>query len=244
MRQPLSLPALLVLRVLAPLAILALALLCACIDIYPPTLPAPPTPPPIVQPTPTPPPVLPAYMRQGLIRVRVDLSRFVPAPPLDYYALGIAWAVEDGRSMGIELSIRGTTEELCEARPCGMEAGLPTRLGLVARMSSDLQHDRSEPDEHKHRGEGINAHRRLALGSARVFDVELELTGSQVVVRTPVDAAVLARGASALAVEHWAAPLPPRAAWGSWWAREPWTVQAHGGAAELLAWELRAIIED
>jgi hypothetical protein len=224
------------------LAVLVLLAAACTIHIPPGSWPVPPptatrTPAPAPEPMATPrPEPAPAWMREGRFAVRIDLRGFRQRrPDLDYFTAATLWhEIAQGRTSGIELNLRnpppGPLPVLCTERPCP-----PGSLGLVVRVSSWLEHDSKEPSEHKHKGEGINARQRLAVGPDLAFDVEGEVKGGCLYVRTPVDSAVLCRGVPELELSRFDAPFPrPR---GIGWGKMDWSVQDHGGMAELLLWE-------
>lgn len=204
-------------------------------------LPAPcpacyPTPRPTATPAPVPtavPPVLPYQSTSGRAVVRLDLTRFRPAPPLDYYAIGtLLWlpATRSPTTPALELSVRGLSAELCQRSPCGASS-----LGIVARWSANIAHDGNEPDEHRHCGAGVGFSRRLPVGPGPLVDIVVEWGPGFVRVSAGGSSWTSTQGAAGpgFGVVAIGVPNPPR---GIGWSRSPWELQAHGGRARLVDW--------
>lgn len=198
---------------------------------------------PTIAPTvsPTPANVQPFLAASGRAVVRFDLSHFIPAPmaadgtQLDTYAGGYllqAPASAHPTTSAMELQIGGVGPALCLSAPCG-----PTALGLVVRWSSDIAYDGTPGlPESRMCGEGINKGRRLPIGPGPIVDVVVEWGPGFVRVTTPTGASWTAhQGAAAPGFGVFVAGLanPPK---GIGWARAPWTLQDHGGSAQLMDW--------
>ncbi len=187
--------------VIATASLLALAILCGCCPYgggnpgpwprpTPTSIPAPrPTPTSIPAPRPTPtaaPAHRPYQVTEGraVLTIRgIDQLPLSPAADTSTVAT-MTWETE-GRDLGapvLELQIRGQSAEPCLSRPCR------DRAGLVIRYSSSIAHDEGLP-ERQHCGEGVNYHRRIALGNlpAGLLRVTLEWDRTMLRVSTPVD---------------------------------------------------------
>lgn len=200
-----------------------------------PTLTATPT--PVFQGTPMP---VPEKATEGKAVMRFDLTGFNPSPPLDYYAAAyLLWeellACKKPEKPALELSIRGLSQEPCLKSPCG-----PDALGIVARYSANIKYDGTGIPEHDMCGEGINYSRRLPIGSSPIFDVVVSWGPGFVRVEGPTGASwTAAQGADSPGFGVFVEGIvcPPR---GIGWAREPWSLQTHGGNASLKAWQALA----
>jgi hypothetical protein len=105
---------------------------------------------------------------------------------------------------------------------------------LVARWSSNVQHDGTEPDEHRHCGNGINFAYRLPIGRGPFVDVEVIWEPGFVRVSTPEASWTTTKGAAGPGFGKVWFPLPRDRGIG--WARSIWTFQRYGGTAELVSW--------
>jgi hypothetical protein len=223
---------------------------CDTIHIVLPQIPTPvpvatPTPKTEV-PTPTPLPAEPFQATSGRAVLEIDLTDFQPAPmdvgtglQLDYYAAAtLLWtdppvSTSNPDTPALELSIRGTSPDLCVRAPCG-----PRALGLVARWSANVRHDGVVPDEHAHCGQGIVYSQRLPLGAGPVVRVVVAWRPGQVSVSTGHGTWTTSKGAAGPGFGRVYTPLPRDRGIG--WARQPWVLQRHGGTARLLSWEADA----
>lgn len=230
-----------------PLA-LSLALLSACTVRYewPPVQPSPvPTAVPVPTVRPSPVPVDVRLLTAGRMVLRVDASRFQPAAPapdgkqLDVYTLATLVQTAPAKHFldvpALELNLRGTSAELCKASPCGR-----TALGITARYSASTRHDNAEPDESKHKGEGIRPHQRLPIGTSPLFDVIVTWRPGLLEVCSPVKCWQTARGTEAVAF-GWATEGIPRLPDGrfgvGWNYLEIWQALVYGARAWIASWE-------
>jgi len=185
-------------------------------------------------PTPIPPPVEVTQATEGKAVFTVDITSLtLPAPgatgQLDYFAFAtLMWDKDDKTTPALELSVRGTKNELCSAKPC------VDKLGIVARFSGDIKADGKQPDEHLHCGEGVNYSRRLPIPS-RLFDVAVSWGPWGVSVESGGQSYLLKKGAPRVGFGEVFFALPePR---GIGWARSPWLLQLNGGSAALKSWQ-------
>jgi hypothetical protein len=153
--------------------------------------PAEGTPAPAATPKPTSTPV-PArgQWTRGSASVRIrGIDRLPLRRTQDYIvAASFTWELSgsDHNVPLAELSIRGTSSQPCQQRPCGAAAG------LVVRVTANAAYD--SIDDSSLCGSGVNYHNRLALGrlgSGGSVDVQLEWDESGLRVSTPVDSVAL-----------------------------------------------------
>lgn len=236
-----------------------IALLGRCGGDLPPICPPAPTPPPTATPcdpcpicppaeptaTPTPgeptprpsesptPPVSAIPYRSGVARYLLSDVLRPDYASLDYWAvLTMGWSdpgLWRANRPALELSLRGTAPAPCLTSPCG-----PSAVGLVARWSANVEADNTQPDEDLHCGDGINYHRRLAIGPLGPGDsvvVEVEWEPSRVRVCTPVDCWESGRvPPDSAGFATWVPGVPED--W-DYWAREAWS---DARLAALIGW--------
>ena len=177
-----------------------------------------------------------AQITRGRAVVRIDLTRFTPAPPLDKYAAAtLLWEQpppwpQKPNTPALELQIAGLGPEQCDV-PGGRCPG--NSLGLVVRWSASIAaYDPNRPTQAPC-GEGINARNWLPIGPSKVFDVLVEWGPGFVRATTPTGASWQAKvGAAAPGFGLFYAGVPGSKGIG--WERPAWTLQPYGGAAALV----------
>ena len=198
---------------------------------------------PTIMPTPLPPPATLQQLTSGIAVFEIDLSSFAVAPPdangdiLDIYAFAtLAWEKPKGtgadrypKTPAVQLGLRGTKKEPCIAKPCQGKAA------LEVRYSANVTFDRSGVPEKSMCGEGTKPPLWLPIGPGPKHQVVLEWTPGFVRASTSVTSVELHQGAASPGFGWWTPGIPPK---GLGWAyKEDWTIQAHGGTAQLLSFK-------
>lgn len=210
-----------------------------CPDSSPTPRPSPPTPIPTASPTAQPttvPPVQVQQLTRGKAVFELDLTGFIPAADLDSYAFAtLAWLPPGSgpdrypSTPAFQLGLRGTDPRPCLVKPC---AG---KVALEVRYSANVRYDRTLTDEKAMCGAGTRPPQWIPLGPGPKVRVTLEWGPGFVRASTPAGSWQTDQGAAGPGFGWWTPGIPPK---GLGWAyKDDWTLQAHGGSAQLLGWE-------
>lgn len=218
---------------------------------------ATPTPPPssatpTPRPEPSPPPVEVRQLTSGRTVFEIDLAAFTVPPPvpnpkagqpgepnelqLDSFAFAtLAWTPPGSgpdrypTTPALQLGLRGVEASPCLVKPC---AG---KVALEVRYSANVRYDRTLTDEKAMCGAGTRPPQWIPLGPGPKVRVTLEWGPGFVRASTPAGSWQTAQGAAGPGFGWWTPGIPPK---GLGWAyKDDWTLQAHGGSAQLLGWE-------
>lgn len=207
---------------------------------------------PTPRPEPSPPPVEVRQLTSGRAVFEVDLAGFaVPSPvpnpkagqpnepnelQLDSFAFAtLAWLPPGSGSdrypttPALQLGLRGVEASPCLVKPC---AG---KVALEVRYSANVRYDRTLTDEKAMCGAGTRPPQWIPLGPGPKVRVVLEWEPGFVRASTPAGSWTATQGAAGPGFGWWVPGIPPK---GLGWAyKDDWTLQAHGGSAQLLGWE-------
>ena len=198
---------------------------------------ATPTPPPSAtpSPSPTPLPVVQPGIR-GHARFLLDLHKFKLPAGQDKFAF-VAMTFRDPGADPVEmpalqLSVAGTRPEPCVQKPC------QGRLAVEGRWSSNPRHDKTEPDEDLHCGEGTKPPRWMPLGNGPLlYAIDVFWEPGLIRILTPAGEVRFSQGAEFPAFGWWAPGIGRVPGGIGWYYREIDQAQYHGAVVHLLSWE-------
>jgi len=103
------------------------------------------------------------------------------------------------------------------------------------RYSANLRLDGTLTDERRMCGEGTRPPQWIPLGPGPTVDVLVQWRPGAVTVSTPAGRWTATQGARGPGFGWWTEGIPKGGI--GWTYRDAWTLQAHGGAAQLVSWQ-------